>query len=265
MEDDPITEVHSEAKILWRTRLRKWGRWLFLLPVFWLYGLPFVEEHLFHFLPSDKYRLDLKEAIVLSLLLELVHKVGRVELRVEEEASRGRRIWIDTSRDAAHVRVCELLRRLSYRVTSVDLLQFSGDTSIPVLKEIAESCATAKVRLFLISRETAEKYDEPGFHWNRIEHTKGVLRVIKEDHPQFSVELWSYATAPSIAGIIVDNWLVTVGWYTILPHKTDENKLSIRGHAAPAVTAIDDQAQPLLRMVRDQFDAVKANAKRESQ
>lgn len=256
---DPAQQArYTLKKFLW-SALYKVSPWLLFVPLgLYLYGLPFVHERLGHLIPEE-YRLTIAEALILSVLLVLLDRALRIEQVLRAQAARMRKFWFYPSREDAYGRICALIQEHSGRVKAVDLLQFSGDTAAPILREVARSCPGARTRLFLVSQEVADRYDEPDFHWTRVKNTKGVLRVLREDFPHFQVEVWSYS-APSLAGVIIDEWLVSAGWYHILPRKNDPSTLSVRGHASPAVVAVDDESKPLLFMVRGQLEAIERTA-----
>jgi len=79
-----------------------------------------------------------------------------------------------------------------------------------------------------------------------------VLR--KNRDAKFTIDVWYYKVTPSIAGIRVDDWLVSVGWYRIFPNVESPTGNAIAGHNLPAITAIEEKAQPFLSMVREQFN-----------
>jgi hypothetical protein len=144
---------------------------------------------------------------------------------------------------------------------TVDLLQFSGATALPLVKEIAKTWPKAQIRLLLVPQEIADRYDELGFHWTRIRATLDELKLLtEEDSPGFDIKVWFYQTSPAISGLIIDDWLVSAGWYHELPSKSLPGKKSIRGHMTAAINALGEDAYPLLSMVRAQFNAALNSA-----
>jgi len=200
--------------------------------------------------------LTFKESLVGSMFLIIVERVLAVEELGRREMSVQRSFWCHPTRKEAYAQVCQMLRARGTDVKRIDLLQFSGDTAVSILEEAAKTCPRAEIRLLLFKPESAEKFDEPAFHSNRIKHTLGALKVLQESFPKMNVRVWSYKTEPGIAGIAVDNWLVSIGWYHVFPKKESPSGLSLRGHLAPAITAVHGAAEPLLGLVREQFEAV---------
>ena len=179
-------------------------------------------------------------------------------------------LWLHPKReDAYRMTVCELLSTRS--VQRIDLLQFSGFTAIPVLETVADHSPDAYVRLLVASSELASSYwhGSDDFHQRRVkttvDHCDIIMNDVREKNPdaKFTIQVWYYSVTPSIAGIIVDDWLASVGWYRIFPtdQLTDQSppRRAIAGHNLPAITAIGERALPLLSMVRDQFEDLVAN------
>jgi hypothetical protein len=73
------------------------------------------------------------------------------------------------------------------------------------------------------------------------------------------IVLPDFPMIPSIAGITADNWLASVGWYRTFPSKESLTGIALAGHNLPAITAIEEQAQPLISMVHDHFEVLVAN------
>jgi len=134
--------------------------------------------------------------------------------------------------------------------------------AVPILRVAAAACPGLQIRLLLVSREVADVYDtgDPVFnHWNRVNHTIGECKLIRQYHTTISIEIWHCSVPPSVAGVIVDDWMVVAGWYHALIHEQFPGVLSMRGHEAPAITAIDEDLAnktSLLSFVRQQFDSI---------
>lgn len=168
-------------------------------------------------------------------------------------------VRLHITRQAAHEYICERIRER--KAQKIDLIQFSGVYAVPILQTAADACPELQVRLLLVSRDVAERYDvgDRSFnHWNRVNFTIGQCQLIKQSKENISVEIWHYSVPPSVAGVIVDDWMVVAGWYHVLVHAKIPEVLIMRGHAAPAVTAIDEDpanTKSLLAFVRQQFDS----------
>ena len=141
----------------------------------------------------------------------------------------------------------------------VDLIQYSGQTALPLLRDIAESRPKADVRLLLSHPDVALQYDSDGHpsHSDRISATIEQIGLIEEDYKKdgFKVDIRYYKTSASIASVVVDKDYVSVGWYYFFKDKNTEI-VRLRGHNAPAVTALDWHAFGLLEFLRQQFDTL---------
>src|SRR5260370_9389283 len=211
---DPVVHAQGEWKRFVSSVVRAVTRWLFWVPLgYYLFGLTpvdaWLDRKLSHGLPETTFW----QAILLTVVLALLSRVLKIEQLLLYHVERSRRFWTFASREEAYTHICKLIEQRASRIKQVKLLQFSGDTAIPILNQIAKRCPGASVRLFLAPEETASKFDEPDFTSNRVQHTKGVLQVIKETCPQFNVTVCSYTTPPSIAGVLIDDWLASAGWY----------------------------------------------------
>ena len=226
--------------------------WFFLLQMEW-----------FRLLVPESLKLDLPWTVALSLLLGIMGLVLKLEEQFHEERVLRQPFRIHSARHEAYAQVCEILS--VRKAKRVDLLQFSGFTAISVLSAVAKSSPDATIRLLVIDRRRARSYDtdNPDYHLKRIQGTLTQLRLLHEDYPDLSVEVWSYRTEPGISGITIDDWLVAIGWHNVFPNKEHPNVIHIRGHATPAIVGVDEGAEPLLSAVRAQFEAVIKNAKLE--
>ena len=195
--------------------------------------------------------------------MRLCLKIGDVFERtielIDVQPPRYDKLWVDETRGQAYDRICRLIRM--HGAEKVDLLQFSGAVAQPILRVIDECCQNTKIRLLIASKISADSYDEREFHWNRIKNTLSWIQLIKETSPNISTQVWGYDIPPSISGVIIDDWLVSVGWYHALPSPHIPGRISMRGHEAPAITHVDiDDSNPLLSMVRKQIDAILQTA-----
>ena len=156
----------------------------------------------------------------------------------------------------------------TYNAQQIDLLQFSGFTAIPVLEVVADYFPDAKIRLLLASDDIAALYGwnkNKDFHLRRIDSTVDHCSLLMHDVVQkkkdarFTIEIWRYTVTPSIAGIIVDDWLVSIGWYSIYPSDESPTGFAILGHNLPVVTVVGEKARSFLKIVRDQFAVLISN------
>lgn len=155
---------------------------------------------------------DPSQVILLTLVVVLIERVLHIEDGLREERERKRLFRIHAERGEAYAEICTLIRDRGKRLKTVDLLQFSGATALPVVKEIAKTWPKAQIRLLLVPQDVADRYDESGFHWTRIRATLDELKLLtEEDSPGFDIKVWFYQTAPAISGIIIDDWFVSAG------------------------------------------------------
>lgn len=260
----PFGQYYKDAWAFVRWHLRKiFGVLLFGAALLFAFQFGVVHrwfpDALSEILPIDRHI----DVLLVTLLLVLIELALSIEDAILEEKRRSKSFWVHPEQQEAFDQVSHLIRGRGDRIKRADLLQFSGATVMPVLKELARHCPNAKVRLLLVPKTVADKYDEPGFHWTRIQSTLDQLMLLsQEDFPGFDIEVWFYETAPAIAGIIIDDWLVTAGWYHELPIASDPAKRSIRGHKTTAIVAFGEDAFALLSMVNAQFNAAMKSAAR---
>lgn len=199
---------------------------------------------------------DERYAVLLSMFWLILHFVWGIDVHMREEAAAAKMVWRDSSREDSYLRICQLLETRGTTAKRIECLQFSGVTAIPILKQVAKRCPDATISVLVVKPEYADRFDDAPFHSRRVEHFIGEATVLRESCPNLKLEIWQYDTEPSVASIVIDDWLVSVGWYKVF--KRPDGKKSIRGHVEPAETAIDSAAEPLLRMARHQFERVKA-------
>jgi hypothetical protein len=101
---------------------------------------------------------DPSQIILLTLVLVLIERVLHIEEGLREERERKRPFRIHIERREAYAEICTLIRDRGKRVKAVDLLQFSGVTALPVVKEIAKTWPKAEIRLLLVPQEVADRY-----------------------------------------------------------------------------------------------------------
>lgn len=133
---------------------------------------------------------DPMQMTLLTFVLVLIERVLQIEDGLREERESKRPFRIHAERREAYAEICTLIRDRGKRVKAVDLLQFSGVTALPVVKEIAKIWPRAQIRLLLVPQEVADRYDESGFHWTRIRATLDELKLLtEEDSPGFDIKV----------------------------------------------------------------------------
>lgn len=225
-----------------------------------LFVVPYGLFALHHYWPSsipEFLKLSLRESVFLSLLFFIVERLldisGRIR-QIEVAAEKRVSLRVHAKREDAYNEILSVLETRNAR--QIDLIQVSGTTARKLVRKVISNNPNAVVRLLLANRDNVSKYnsDGAGFHESRIDATIGDLRLIQREYPNATVGIKYYTTDPGISGILIDDWLVSVGWYPVF--KTATGTISIRGHVSPEITAFDEDIEPLQSMARDQFIAV---------
>lgn len=218
---------------------------------------------IYHWFPdflNQALRFSFFETVILSIAFAILNRLLVLEEKFGQEILRDE-LKIFQKREDAYIYTCDILH--NRHINKVDLLQFTGFTSIHLLKQIAKNSPNVIVRLLLIDPEKSKFYDadRPEHHISRIKGTLSQLDVLKSDYPSITVGVWFYNTEPGISGIIIDSWMVAAGWYHVFLTDSHSNIITIKGHATPAIIAVDKEAEPLLWMVQKQFETVFKSAK----
>lgn len=200
--------------------------------------------------------LTFQEAVVVAMFMIVLERVVVVQQLLETHLQQSREVISYKSRVEAFTELCHIVRERANLVTKVDLLQFSGSTAVAFLQVVAAECPNAAIRLFLFDPSKADRFDEPGFHRDRIAHTMTVVKTIKEDRPNLQIDVWFYDSDPGIAAAVVDNWAVSVGWYRVYPNNAAPTGRSLRSHADAGLTLLDSEAEPVRTMVERQMNAL---------
>lgn len=171
----------------------------------------------------------------------------------------GSGIIIFQKRDEAYEHFSELL---SERTAKIDLLQFSGQTALPVLRAIASTCPAAEIRLLLYDPNLAWSFDSDHNpdHRARIIATTDAIALLRTNNGNgLKLKISHYRTVPSVSSIIVDESLVSLSWYYC--YGVPGTKIvRMRGHESIAIIA-DTRAPSILReFARMQFDLVLESA-----
>ena len=184
--------------------------------------------------------------------------------QIQVSSESGPLLRIHAKREDANAEICRIVGERPARVQSIDLLQVSGQTAVAVLKAVAHKNPDALIRLLLMDKGRASRYDgdmeEGAFHHNRIRTTVGELLLLGRQYPNLSAGVKYYDTEPGISGISIDDWLVSVGWSPVYRELDSREIIRVRGHDSPALIALDKSVEPLLSMVRAQFAVIWATA-----
>lgn len=200
--------------------------------------------------------LSFQEAVVIAMFMLLLERVVVVQQLLESHLQQSREVISYKSRVEAFTELCHIVRERANLVTKVDLLQFSGSTSVAFLLVVASECPNATIRLLLFDPAKADQFDDPSFHRDRIAHTMTVVKTIKEDRPNLKIDVWYYDSEPAISAAVIDNWAVSVGWYRVYPNSASPTGRSLRSHADAGLTLLDSEAEPVRTMVERQVNAL---------
>jgi hypothetical protein len=161
-------------------------------------------------------------------------------------------VTVHATREVAYEHLLGLVR--SYGASKIDLLQFSGATTVAFLQSVAAIGKDVEVRLFVVDDDHARRFDndkEAGdYHLQRIKSTLNALRLIADDHPNFRINAFRYSGNAEVSAIVIDDFYASLGWNrSFLDEKT--KTLRMKGHNTPSVNVINDRA--LLDFARGQI------------
>jgi len=196
-------------------------------------------------------------AAILALVV-IVWVLERV-LVLQEEIRRPAIVMSDT-RLKAYEHLSELIK--FRRPKKVDLLQVSGVTALSFMRFLAGNHPGVQVRLLLMHTSVASQFDsdQKDFHRDRILHTIKEVGLIEAENPGFHVTKKYYKTPPGVSAIIIEPAAISISWYHCFNDPKAPSVTRVRGHLAPAVTAVDNLAQPLFSFASEQFKKVWATA-----
>jgi len=189
--------------------------------------------------------------VLIGVLMDLI-------LQIEQELHESP-LKMHKSEVEAYKHLSQLVRE--HGVRQVDLIQFSGgQTVIPFLQDLAESGHTVSVRMLLMHPEVARKFDTDGKENQlaRIDATLGKLRVLTEGNSNFSSEAFFYKTPPGVCCVILDEKIVSAGWYRCFMDGKSPAVMRVRSHTVPTITTVDHG--PMIAALRHQFDSLLEHA-----
>jgi len=188
--------------------------------------------------------------VLIGVLMDLI-------LQIEQELHESP-LKMHKSEVEAYKHLSQLVRE--HGVRQVDLIQFSGQTVIPFLQDLAESGYTVSVRMLLMHPEVARKFDTDGKENQlaRIDATLGKLRVLTEGNSNFSSEAFFYKTPPGVCCVILDEKIVSAGWYRCFMDGKSPAVMRVRSHTVPTITTVDHG--PMIAALRHQFDSLLEHA-----
>ena len=198
---------------------------------------------------------EVKTAVVLAVFALLADRILRVHMIVCEPP-----LKVYATREAAYGELADLVRK--YPAKRVDLIQFSGQTALQLIRTIAVLERPVHVRLFLAHPEQAGKFDPdaPGaFHVDRINDTLLKASIVQQEHPTCTLNAYYYSSPAGPSVVVIDDWLSSVGWYHCFQDVTRREIVRVRGHAAPAVNVMDSH-NPLTHFAEEQIHKIEKTA-----
>jgi hypothetical protein len=192
---------------------------------------------------------DFKGAIAIAVFAFLVDRILIIHKAVGTPP-----VVVFEKREDAYEDLLGLIRQ--YEVEVVDMLQFSGDTVLGLLKGIANTRGNVTVRLFLAHPDQAAQFDRDRggeFHVDRIRHTIETVRLICEEHSNIKVQAFYYKAPASLSAVVVDDWITSAGWYHYFQDEKSPEFLRVRGHAARTINCVGQGGSIVTRFVREQI------------
>jgi len=149
----------------------------------------------------------------------------------------------------------------------VNVLHFS---LLAISNPLFDACYRVEgltVAILLMHPDCAKKYAGGKIHADNIRKTEEAVRQIGKTADLYrykkpTIGLWYYRHEPSVAGLIVDDKLVQLGWYFREPDvETDKlraatDKLRLWGHNEPSLIAEGEIAKELIAKIRPHFEQV---------
>jgi hypothetical protein len=204
--------------------------------------------------------IGIENAILTTSIAILIISVIMLERMISIEEFQLRPLYqVYTTREQAYNELFAFLIDRNIKITRLDLFQFSGDTAVGFLTEVAKRWPQARIRLLLIHPDVANNFDTDTAvnHRARIIRTVSQIAMLQEDHVGFKVDIGYYRTQPGLAAIIGDRF-VNVGWYRCYTDRARPGIVRLRGHNLPAITAVDEEAATLQSFTKSHFEEVWA-------
>ncbi|MGW2702406.1 hypothetical protein [Streptomyces sp. NPDC001340] len=151
-------------------------------------------------------------------------------------------------------------------VKRIDLLEFSGQTAVGLIKQVVRSWPRANIRLLLCDPDVAMNFDTDRefSHKDRLMATRDALDQeveVERTSPDGATELdvRVYKIDPCMSAMIVNEKAVCVSWYRIFQdHGTGIIRLS--GNDSVAVYGDGYRSNALISMAQKQFSSLWATA-----
>ena len=180
------------------------------------------------------------------LTLVLLFEIGRRVVELKTEGGPGTGVMVFASQDASWTEVQSRIKQI--RPRTVDMIEYSGQTTINIIEEVLAVEPRAVVRLLVCHPEHALS----DFEKRRIQAT---LDYLNQHLSNASLTVRGYTPPASIRGRNFADQIVSLGWYSY--HRRGTKKLTeIQGHLNAMVTARVDtpEGRDLLDTFSRAFD-----------
>jgi hypothetical protein len=159
--------------------------------------------------------------------LILLFEIGRgvVEIKHESKATGNSRVY--SNQDAAWTEIRSQV--VASRPTTVDMIEYSGQTVISIIEDVLRAAPQATIRLLVCHPDHALSQ----FETQRIEQT---LEYFRQHMSGARLHIRCYASPASMRGRNFANQVVSVGWYSY--HRREgRSDEGIQGHLNAMVVA----------------------------
>lgn len=143
----------------------------------------------------------------------------------------------------------------AHSIAKADLLQFSGNTAQQLLTIIARRCPDAEVRLLLAHPDMAAKFDSDSGSADSVNHPAFIKKTVGMA-TKFGADMGYYHSPPSMSIVVLDESIVSLGWYRIFPAEEGSPILRLRGHNLPAINTYGRSSFEVLEAAQDHFNAL---------
>jgi hypothetical protein len=128
-----------------------------------------------------------------------------------------------------------------------DFILFAGNSADPTLRQLRDS--GTYIRILLHGESDPLHHGAAGGHADQSKRISVGLGSLELDlfRDYTNVEVYTYSRPPSIRGMLIDNWIVAVNWYTYV-----NTPLGLEGQGNPMLVA--DRASPEGSMLADMFE-----------
>jgi hypothetical protein len=187
--------------------------------------------------------------ISLMLLVFLLERFFALEELILKPA-----MHLEESRTAAYRELATLIS--SRRSVRLDLIQFTGQRAIPLLRDLAECAPALRIRILLAAPTLVDAFDVDGSprHRERLSTTVYELRELLDRG--IAIEWKYYSAPPTLSAVLCDDWLVAISWYYCFQDESASPVVRLRSRSAPAVVAMHAASRPLISFARNQFDTL---------